>query len=152
MNENADPKREPSPDSPSEEHRTLLVALRAMEALIANLESDTDAGWQRRTASGISAVSEAIREHCSAAEAAHGLLAEVEQHVGHPHSLTKAHAEHHKLQEHVAALSDMLPQCAEAAGLRGPADELARELQKHLELQGDLLYDAATEPETGVGD
>jgi hypothetical protein len=130
----------------------MLEALRRMDAVVSCLRSTGSPGWRRRSAEELRAASESIQEHCRLADAPGGLITQVEREVGGSHNVRIAHVAHEQLRGQLDALALLLSQEVHIDVLRERAEEIVEALRQHVELGGDLVYDAVLEPETGVGD
>ena len=143
MSENSDARtHEASP-----EHRALVEALDDMAWVIASLDS----GERDAVVDAAARVATEVQRHCDAAGGQDGLLAEVERRAGRTHHVSQAHAAHEQLLQELHAFGAEATQGGDARLLRERGERIVRELREHLELEGDLVYDAVQE-ETGVGD
>ena len=135
----------------SGEHEVLIYALHQLEGTLVSLRLRPENGWRERADSELRTVAASIERHCRAAEGSDGLLTQVETKAGRSRNVSAAHEAHEQLCEQAQALVDSLAQDVEIDVVRERAAEIAKILRRHLDLVGDLVYDAAF-ADTGVGD
>lgn len=130
----------------------LLSALLQLEAALVPLSREPQHGWQERAKSDFQIAAAAIKRHCQAAEAPKGLLTQAERDAGRSRNVSTAHHQHEQLCERAQDLVLLLAQDVELDVVRELGAEIVTMLRRHLDLVGDLVYDAAFDPDTGVGD
>lgn len=135
-----------------EEHEALLGALHQLEGALVSLRLGPESGWRERAGSELRSVAASIEFHCQSAEASDGLLTQAERDTGRSRKVTAASRAHEKLCEQGKALVVLMSQDVEIDVVRQRAAEIAKMLRRHLDLLGDLVYDAAFESDTGVVD
>lgn len=145
-------ERAGQPGATSVEHQTLLTASNGMERILARLASDEPQDWEQEIGGQVRAVSDAIMAHRSAAESSDGLLHHVECSAGHTRSLTEALAGHEQLAADVEATFQLLQESSDISTVRKRCEKIQVELQRHIDVMGDLLYDDSVEAESGIGD
>ena len=123
-----------------------------MDGALLSLKLGPEGGWRERADSELRIVVAFIERHCQSSEASDGLLTQAEKEVGRSQNVNAAYQAHEQLCEEVQALVVLLSQDVEIGAVRERAAEIAKILRGHLDLIGDLVYDAACESETGVGD
>ena len=134
------------------EHEALLCALRQLEDALTPLTQGAKNGWRERTNSLLRSAATSIELHCQAAEGPDGLLTEAERDAGRSRNVRTARHEHEQLCERTQALVLLLSQDVEIDVLRERGAEILTILRHHLDLVGDLAYDAAFDLDAGVGD
>ena len=145
-------EQEQLPLRASEEHEALLGALHQLEDALSSLELGPESGWRERAASELRTVAASIEHHCQSAEASDGLLTQVERDAGRSQTVSAARHAHEQLCEHAQALVVLLSGDVQIDIVRERAAEIAKILRRHLDLVGDLVYDAAFDSDTGIGD
>ena len=136
----------------SEEHEALLGALHQVEDVLSSLELGSESGWRERANSDLRAVAASVERHCESAEASNGLLTQVERDAGRSQTVSAANHAHEQLCEQAQALVVLMSEDVQVDVVRERAAEIAKILRRHVDLVGDLVYDAAFDSDTGVGD
>ena len=136
----------------NDEHDALLSGLRQLEVVLESLRPGPESDWRARASSELRRAAASIERHCESAEGPDGLLAQVERDAGRSQNVSAAHDAHKQLCEQVRALVASLSKDVEVDIVRERATRLVKLLLGHLDLVGDLVYDAALDSDTGVGD
>ena len=134
------------------EHDALLSGLRQLEVALESLRPGLESSWRVGADSKLRSAAASIERHCESAEGPDGLLAQVERDTGRSQNVSAAHDAHKQLCEQVRALVASLSKDVEVDIVRERATRLVKLLLGHLDLVGDLVYDAALDSDTGVGD
>ena len=136
----------------NDEHDALLGGLRQLEVVLESLRPGPESDWRARASSELRRAAASIERHCESAEGPDGLLAQVERDAGRSQNVSAAHRAHEQMCRNVQALVSSLAQDVAIDVVRERGTVLAELVRRHLELVGDLVYDAALDSDTGVGD
>ena len=134
------------------EHDALLSGLRQLEVALESLRPGLESSWRVGADSKLRSAAASIERHCESAEGPDGLLAQVERDAGRSQNVSAAHRAHEQMCRNVQALVSSLAQDVAIDVVRERGTVLAELIRRHLELVGDLVYDAALDSDTGVGD
>ena len=134
------------------EHDALLSGLRQLEVALESLRPGLESSWRVGADSKLRSAAASIERHCESAEGPDGLLAQVERDAGRSQNVSAAHRAHEQMCRNVQALVSSLAQDVAIDVVRERGTVLAELVRRHLELVGDLVYDAALDSDTGVGD
>ena len=134
------------------EHDALLSGLRQLEVALESLRPGLESSWRVGADSKLRSAAASIERHCESAEGPDGLLAQVERDAGRSQNVSAAHRAHEQMCRNVQALVSSLAQDVAIDVVRERGTVLAELVRRHLDLVGDLVYDAALDSDTGVGD
>jgi hypothetical protein len=135
----------------SQEHQALMEALALAQEAVHALRQ-RDGAWQALAAARLKAAAGSLELHCSSSEAPDGLLADVQREAGHSRNVTSAHRDHEELCGQVGELQALAAEGMDPERALAQALELVTLLRQHLNLEGDLVYEAAMGGEQGALD
>jgi hypothetical protein len=140
----------------SREYATMISAVHAMEEALVAPAPGRERAWKERTRRELAIVIGLLQEHCASAEAADGLLTQVESTLGRSYEVMEARREHDRLVHEAVSLLASLEEYPDEEALsyrevRARAVDFAAALRHHQAREADLLT-LAFSRDVGSGD